>query len=100
MWFRFSGTFRSLQCTIRKRKRQKKIAEVDPSLESLEQGKQLPDIYKPKQGLGFFGFIFLTIIVGFSCIGILKTFENDLINFYPETEYLYEFLNEQLKYTC
>ena len=40
------------------RKRKKKLEEVDPSSESLDNEKKLPDIYKPKQGLGFFGYIF------------------------------------------
>jgi len=62
----------------------------------LENEKRLPDVYKPKQGIGFFGYIFLIIIIGFSIIGILKTFENDLINYFPEMEYILETLNEQL----
>ena len=31
------------------RKRKKKLEEVDPSSESLDETKQLPDVYKPKQ---------------------------------------------------
>ena len=58
----------------------------------------MPDIYQPKQGLGFFGYIFLIIIIGFSIVGILKTFENDLINYFPQTEYVLELLNQQLVY--
>ena len=80
------------------RKRKKKLEEVDPSSESLDETKQLPDVYKPKQGLGFFGYIFLLIIIGFSIVGILKTFENDLLNYFPETEYIYQLLDEQLEY--
>ena len=80
------------------RKRQKKLEEVDPSSESLVNEKQLPDIYKPKQGLGFFGYLFLLIIVGFSIVGVLRTFEDDLLNIFPETEYIYELLDEQLEY--
>jgi len=80
------------------RKRKKKLEEVDPSSESLDETKQLPDVYKPKQGLGFFGYIFLLIIIGFSMVGILKTFENDLLNYFPETEYIYQLLDEQLEY--
>ena len=34
--------------------------------------EKVPDIHKPKQGLGFFGYIFLLIIIGFSIVGILK----------------------------
>ena len=60
--------------------------------------KKYPDIYKPKQGLGFFSYIFLIIIIGFSLVGIMKTFENDLLNYFPELEYVYELLDEQLEY--
>ena len=40
----------------------------------------------------------MLIIIGFSIIGILKTFENDLLNYFPETEYIFEILEEQLVY--
>ena len=80
------------------KKKQKKLEEVDPSSESLDAEKQLPDIYKQKQGLGFFGFIFLLIIIGFSIVGILKTFEDDLLNYIPEIEYIFELLDKQLEY--
>ena len=80
------------------KKRKKKLEEVDPSSESFDVEKKLPEIYKPKEGLGFFGLIFLLIIIGFSVIGILKTFENDLISNFPEMEYVYLLLDEQLVY--
>ena len=80
------------------RKRKKKLEEVDPSSGGLDSEKQLPDTYKPKQGLGFFGYIFLLIIIGFSVVGVLRTFENDLLNTFPETEYIYELLDEQLEF--
>ena len=88
------------------KKRQKKIKEVeidtiekiiDPS-GTLDSEEKLQDIYKQKQGLGFFGYIFLLIIIGFSMVGILKTFENDLLNNFPETGYIYQLLDEQLEY--
>jgi len=72
--------------------------QLDPSSESFDNNKKLPDIYKPKQGIGFFGYIFLLIIIGFSIVGVLKTFENDLLNYFPETEYIFELLDEQLKF--
>ena len=87
-------------------KRQKKIREVeidaidkiiDPSSESLDE-KQLSNIHEPNQGLGFFGYIFLLIIIGFSVVGALKTFEDDLLNYYPKTEYIFELLDEQLEF--
>ena len=80
------------------RKRKKKLEEVDPSSGGLGSEKQLSDTYKPKQGLGFFGYIFLLIIIGFSVVGILRTFENDLLNTFPQTEYIYELLDEQLEF--
>ena len=82
--------------TEKRKKRTKK--EVDPSSESFVNEKQLPVIQKSKQGLGFFGYIFLLIIIGFSIVGILRTFENDLLNYFPETEYIYQLLDEQLEY--
>ena len=80
------------------RKRKKQLDEVDPSSESLESEKKSSDIYKPKQGIGFFGYIFLLIIIGFSFVGVLKTFEDDLLNYFPETEYIFELLEEQLDF--
>ena len=71
---------------------------IDPSSGSLDNEKQASNNYKPKQGLGFLGYIFLLIIIGFSIVGVLKTFENDLINYYPETEYIYQLLDEQLEF--
>ena len=89
------------------RKRQKKTREleidtiekvIDPSFGAQDNEKQLPDTDQPKQGLGFFGYIFLLIIIGFSIVGILRTFENDLLNYFPETEYIYQLLDEQLEF--
>ena len=89
------------------RKRHKKIKEleidtiekvIDPSFGAQDNEKQLLDINQPKQGLGFFGYIFLLIIIGFSIVGVLRTFENDLLNYFPETEYIYELLDEQLEF--
>ena len=80
------------------RKRKKKLEEVDPSSGGLDTEKQFSDTYKAKQGLGFFGYIFLVIIIGLSLVGVLRTFENDLLNTFPETEYVYELLDEQLEF--
>ena len=80
------------------KKPKKTKKNLDPSLDDIENKKQLPDIYQDKQGLGFFSYIFLFIIIGFSLVGMLKTFENDLINNFPEMEYIFIFLNEQLEY--
>ena len=72
--------------------------EVDPSSKNLGDKKQAPDIDQPKSGLGFFGYIFLLIIIGFSIVGVLRTFEDDLLNYFPETEYIYRLLDEQLEF--
>ena len=78
-------------------KRGKKIKkEVDPSSESLDNDKQLSNVNKSRQGLGFFSYIFLLIIIGFSIVGLLKTFENDLLNNFPEIQYIFDLLDEQL----
>ena len=45
-------------------------------------------------------YIFLLIIVGFSAVGILKTFETDLIIYFPEMQYVYEILDQQLIYVA
>ena len=90
-------TGRKIENTSDKRKRQSK-KDMDPSSESSNIEKRLPDIYKEKEGLGFFGYFFLLIIIAFSLIGILKTFETDLINNFPEIEYVFEKLDEQLIY--
>ena len=68
---------------------------MDPS--SDEIGKQ--QSYNNKKGLGFFGYVFLIIIITLSIIGIAKTFEDDLLNYFPETEYIFDFIDEQLIYT-
>ena len=80
----------------KKKKRVKK--EVDPSSQDMNNRETLPDIYKSSEGLGFFGFVFLLIIIGFSIVGILKTFETDLISHFPEMEYVFIILEEQLIY--
>ena len=40
----------------------------------------------------------MLIIIGFSVVGILRTFENDLLNAFPETEYIYGLLDKQLEF--
>ena len=75
------------------RKRVKKTEEVeiesiskiiDPSSELIDSDEQ------QKKGLGFFGYIILLTIITLSIIGILKTFQNELIMYFPETEYIFD----------
>ena len=98
-------TGRKKESAVKKKQKKNKEFEIDsiekaidPSSESLVSKKQVPDINKPKQGIGFFGYIFILIIIGFSIVGILKTFENDLLSYFPETEYIYQLLDEQLEF--
>ena len=87
-------TGRKIEKTFEKKRKK----ELDPSTQGISGTEKLPDIYIPKEGLGFFGYIFLIIIVSFSLIGILKTFEDDLLNYFPESNYIYELLDVQLEH--
>jgi len=75
------------------RKREKKIREmeiesiskiIDPSSEQIDSDNQ------QKGGLGFFGYIILLTIITLSTIGILKTFQTELIMYFPEVEYIFD----------
>jgi len=57
---------------------------IDPSSEQLDSDNQ------QKEGLGFFGYIILLTIITLSIIGILKTFQNELIMYFPEVEYIFD----------
>ena len=75
------------------RKRVKKTEEmeiesiskiIDPSSEQIDSENQ------QKGGLGFFGYIILLTIITLSVVGVLKTFQNELIMYFPETEYIFD----------
>ena len=85
-------TGRNIAKTSEKRKKK----ELDPSSQDMGDREKLPGVYIPKEGLGFFGYVFLLIIIGFSIVGILKTFETDLIDYFPKMEYVFEILDQQL----
>ena len=98
-------TGRKVKSPVRKKQKKSREIEIDniekvidPSSEILDNEKKLPDVYEHKRGLGFFGYIFLLIIIGFSIVGILKTFENDLLNNFPEMEYIFQLLDKQLEF--
>ena len=80
------------------KRKQKKLEEVNPSSESFDYEKNLPEVYKSKEGIGFFGYIFLLIIIGFSLVGVLKTFEDDLLWYFPEMESIFKLFSEQLEF--
>jgi len=75
------------------RKRVKKTEEIkidniskiiDPSSEQIDSEDN------QKRGLGFFTYIVLLTIITLSVIGILKTFQNELIMYFPEIEYIFD----------
>jgi predicted Zn finger-like uncharacterized protein len=72
--------------------------EFDPFSESLGNETQLPDIYKPKQKISFLTYTFLLIIIGFSIVGVLITFEDSLVYNFPEIKYIFDILNKQIDY--
>ena len=57
---------------------------IDPSSEQIDSDNQ------QKEGLGFFGYIILLTIITLSIIGILKTFQDELIMYFPEVEYIFD----------
>ena len=57
---------------------------IDPSSEQLDSDNQ------QKKGLGFFGYIIILTIITLSIVGVLKTFQNELIMYFPETEYIFD----------
>lgn len=83
------------------KKRTKKNYNLNPSKQriNMSTGGKLPDLYKPKNGIGFFGYFFLIIILSFSAIGIIKTFENDWLSYFPQDQYVFDLIDEQIKYT-
>jgi predicted Zn finger-like uncharacterized protein len=72
--------------------------ELDPSSETFSSASQLPDIYKEKKGIGFFGYILILIIISASAVGVIKTFEDDWLNYFPQDQYIFDLIDEQLKY--
>jgi len=75
------------------RKRMKKTTEmeiesiskiIDPSSEQIDSDNQ------QKIGLGLFGYTILLTIITLSIIGVLKTFQNELIMYFPEVEYIFD----------
>ena len=86
------------------RKRVKKTEEmeiesiskiIDPSSEQIDSDNRRSD------GLGFFGYVILLTIITLSTIGVLKTFQTELIMYFPETEYIFdkgEYIFESMGY--
>ena len=68
---------------------------IDPSSEQIDSDSQ------QKDGLGFFGYIILLTIITLSVIGVLKVFQNEIIMYFPEVEYIFdqgEYIFESMGY--
>jgi len=86
------------------RKRVKKNEEIE--IESISKiidpsSEQIDSDNRQKEGLGFFGYIILLTIITLSIIGVLKTFQNELIMYFPEVEYIFdkgEYIFESMGY--
>jgi len=68
---------------------------IDPSSEQIDSDN------RQKEGLGFFGYIILLTIITLSIIGVLKTFQNELIMYFPEVEFIFdkgEYIFESMGY--
>ena len=80
------------------RRKNKKLDDVDPALESRNDENNLPDIYKEKKSFGFFSYLFLIIFITIAALGLLKIFEDDLTNYFPQLIYIFEIIDIQLIY--
>jgi predicted Zn finger-like uncharacterized protein len=76
----------------------KPLKKFDPSTDAIDSDSRLPDIYKSKSGIGFFSYVFLIIILSFSAVGIIKTFEDDWLSYFPQDQHIFDLIDEQLGY--
>ena len=74
----------------------KKIGRsIDPSMESINIDTPRKD--EKDQGIGFLTSIFIILIGAISTIGVLETFKNELVVYWPELEFYLEYVYETLK---
>lgn len=74
-----------------KKIKKNKIIEIDNTSKLIDpSSEQINESFDDKKGLGFLGYIILFIIVTLSIVGILKTFQNELIMYFPETKFIYD----------
>jgi len=74
----------------------KKIGRsIDPSVESISISTSKKD--EEDQGIGFLTAIFIILIGAISTIGVLETFKNELIVYWPELEFYLEYVYETLE---
>ena len=71
---------------------------LNPSYEIYKNKENLPDTYKPKRGFGLSGYIFLILILSLSLVGVIKTFEGYFLYYFPQGEFIIEFLDNQLEF--
>ena len=86
----------------RKRAKQNEEIEIESISKIIDpSSEQINSDNRQKEGLGFFGYIILLTIITLSIIGVLKTFQNELIMHFPETEYIFdkgEYIFESMGY--
>ena len=70
-----------------------KKKSINPSEEYIQKRKVQKN-YETKNGLGFFGYIFLSVIIFLSLIGIIETFKENIVTFFPEIDNQLKFIYE------
>ena len=80
---------------IAKELNQKIGKSIDPSMESMSVAESEKD--EKDQGIGFLTAIFIILIGAISAIGVLETFKNELIVYWPELEFYLEYVYETLE---
>ena len=94
-------TIRKIDKRVNYRKKKTKIDSDEKVIDPSAGQTDIDITKKEKKGLGFFGYILLLIIISLSTIGVLKTFQTELIMYFPETEYLFdkgEYIFESMGY--
>ena len=77
--------------TSRKKVKKTEEVEIERITNIIDpESVQIDSDDQQKKGLGFFGYIILLSVITLSIIGILKTFQNELIMYFPETEYIFD----------
>ena len=83
---------------------QDKVKRIDPSkslpIKRKKTGSKKISLAENKKSLGFFGYIFLIFLIFVSTLGILETFKNELIVYWPQINtqlgFVYESVNNIL----
>ena len=68
---------------------------IDPSIESMSIAASEKD--EKNQGIGFLTSVFIILIGAISAIGVLQTFKNELVVYWPELEFYLEYVYETLR---